>query len=63
MERAEIGHPFSSAYKESGSRFAETNRVCQIDHKIPEKLLKNKRTMRSSMARRFEERKRENKNT
>jgi len=45
MERAEIGHPFPSARKESRSKFAETNRVYQIDHKIPEKLLTNKRTM------------------
>jgi len=45
MERAESGHPFPSACKESGSRFAETNRIYQIDHKIPGKLLKNKRTM------------------
>ena len=45
MERAEIGHPFPSARKESRSKFAETNRVYQIDHKIPRKPLKNKRTM------------------
>jgi len=30
----------------SGSRFAETNRVYQIDYKIPEKLLKNKRNIK-----------------
>ena len=45
MERAEIGHLFPSACKESGSRFAKTNRVYQIDHKIPGKLFKNKRTV------------------
>ena len=44
MERAEIGHPFPSTCKGSGSRFAATNRVYQID-KIPEKLFKNKRTV------------------
>jgi len=41
MERAEICHPFPSARKESGSRFAETNRVYLIDHKkFPKNSLK-----------------------
>ena len=30
----------------SGSRFAEINRIYRIDHKILEKLFKNKRTVR-----------------
>ena len=34
------------SHGESGSRFAETNRTYQIDHKIPEKLFKNERIVR-----------------